>query len=371
MNYKEEDIVYYERTNDVVNCYLKFESKEIFNIYNLAYDYDYVTIGDKLLRFSNNSSLKQCRKEISILARDEGYFVNKSSCIERLYPGYHLYTIYKTLDAFQNSIFPSSFFVGEDDFTHQPFIEATLYGGNKYGFPIGWIFLRFEYKNNKHILNIDFNSKEIKFSKNHSLSFLLEDGNLLHFSDFKKPIKYSKNPGLFDNINMTTSTTLSDQDIKALSSKKVIKWQLINEEGVVLIELDFPSRKDQLDDFKRKIFLDFFVRYLSLYNEIKADECEEINEVVESNKSCYVYLMVDTTNNFHKIGISNNPKYREHTLQSDKPTIELLCAKEYPTRIIAEAIELALHKAFSNKRIRGEWFNLDASDIDEIKKTLK
>ena len=81
--------------------------------------------------------------------------------------------------------------------------------------------------------------------------------------------------------------------------------------------------------------------------------------------------MIDTTNNFHKIGISNNPRYREHTLQSDKPTIELLCAKEYPSRIIAESIEAALHKAYANKRIRGEWFNLEPVDIEEIKQTLK
>lgn len=26
-------------------------------------------------------------------------------------------------------------------------------------------------------------------------------------------------------------------------------------------------------------------------------------------ESCYVYLMIDTTNNFHKIGISNHPRY--------------------------------------------------------------
>ena len=80
--------------------------------------------------------------------------------------------------------------------------------------------------------------------------------------------------------------------------------------------------------------------------------------------------MVDTTNDFHKIGISNNPRYREHTLQSDKPTIELLCCKEFPTRKIAESIETALHNAFSEKRIRGEWFNLSKDDVASIKETL-
>ena len=106
-------------------------------------------------------------------------------------------------------------------------------------------------------------------------------------------------------------------------------------------------------------------------NNISKEELEKSDESDTLQKECYVYLMVDTTNNFHKIGISNNPKYREHTLQSDKPTIELVCFKVYPTRIIAEAIESSLHRVYAKKRIRGEWFNLDSSDIDVIKQTLK
>lgn len=83
-----------------------------------------------------------------------------------------------------------------------------------------------------------------------------------------------------------------------------------------------------------------------------------------------MYLMLDETNGYHKIGISNHPEYRERTLQSEKSTITLLCAKEYPTRIVAEAIEPALHKAYADKRVRGEWFVLDAIDIEHLKATL-
>jgi hypothetical protein len=81
--------------------------------------------------------------------------------------------------------------------------------------------------------------------------------------------------------------------------------------------------------------------------------------------------MIDTTNLYHKIGISANPKYRESTLQSDKPTIELICAKKFPSRQIAESIEKALHSTFSDRRIRGEWFKLNEQEVDEIKRTLK
>ena len=86
---------------------------------------------------------------------------------------------------------------------------------------------------------------------------------------------------------------------------------------------------------------------------------------------CYVYLMRDNTNGYHKIGISNKPEYREKTLQSEKPSIEMLACKKFPTRKIAEAIESALHTAYSLQRVRGEWFNLDDVDVAAIIETLK
>lgn len=108
-------------------------------------------------------------------------------------------------------------------------------------------------------------------------------------------------------------------------------------------------------------------------------ECEiqlvNLPKVIEdgTNKTderCFVYLMHDEANGFYKIGISNNPEYREHTLQSEKPTIVLVTAKEFPIRPIAEAFEAALHKTYETKRLRGEWFNLTVDDIEVLKKTL-
>ncbi len=86
---------------------------------------------------------------------------------------------------------------------------------------------------------------------------------------------------------------------------------------------------------------------------------------------CYVYLMKDTSNGYYKIGISNTPEYRERTLQSEKPTIEMLACKKYPTRKIAESIESALHTTYSQQRLRGEWFNLNDADVAAIIETLK
>lgn len=87
-------------------------------------------------------------------------------------------------------------------------------------------------------------------------------------------------------------------------------------------------------------------------------------------ESCYVYLMHDANTNFYKIGISKDPDYRERTLQSQKPVIEMITAKKFPNRKIAEAIEKALHKVFDEQRIRGEWFRLNNNEVEQVKETL-
>lgn len=76
----------------------------------------------------------------------------------------------------------------------------------------------------------------------------------------------------------------------------------------------------------------------------------------------FIYIMYDSKNDYYKIGISNNPKYREKTLQSEKPCIDLYLYFEGSYKD-----EQILHKKFNDKRIRGEWFNLTEEDISKIK----
>lgn len=89
------------------------------------------------------------------------------------------------------------------------------------------------------------------------------------------------------------------------------------------------------------------------------------------DEECFVYLMIDTTNRMHKIGMSKLAEFRERTLQGQKPSIKLVAAKKYINRKIAGAIEKALHETYSHKRIRGEWFALSEEDIVELKATLE
>ncbi len=118
------------------------------------------------------------------------------------------------------------------------------------------------------------------------------------------------------------------------------------------------------------IFRIWLKKHMQICEQLGYRPNDEIEEEIKTEANCFVYLMLDEINGYYKIGISNNPKYRERTLQSEKPSIKLICAKEFTSRRIAEAIESALHKAYTAEHLRGEWFNLTAKDVQEITQTL-
>ena len=97
------------------------------------------------------------------------------------------------------------------------------------------------------------------------------------------------------------------------------------------------------------------------------EEVEEVKKVKAStvefgSQETSVYVMIDKNTGYYKIGRSKNPKSRERTLQSEKPTIEMLF--NYPALNIDEK---ELHNMFIEKRVRGEWFDLSGGDIQMIK----
>lgn len=104
--------------------------------------------------------------------------------------------------------------------------------------------------------------------------------------------------------------------------------------------------------------------YLSAFHEkaVLEEEKESFNKKENIN---YVYLMIDHNTGYTKIGRSKNPSHREKTLQSQKPTIELMAYY-----IADKSIETYLHNLYKDKRVRGEWFNLKDDEIACIKKEL-
>jgi len=82
----------------------------------------------------------------------------------------------------------------------------------------------------------------------------------------------------------------------------------------------------------------------------------------KAKKNGNVYLMKNIRNGYTKIGFTTkHPTFRERTLQSQEPEVELL---NYWKGNMQD--EEDLHNQFDEKRERGEWFNLNEDDIQEI-----
>jgi len=208
-----------------------------------------------------------------------------------------------------------------------------------------------------------------KFVKGDSFHFVFENNRHLEYK-IKKAAAIAN-----DSDYRQVTFAMLPQDIQLFASENLIGIRCEFQNG------DAPLELKKMNDLASLTFKLYFQEYIKALGEcgvqIDSDVYDEENQrdnpkgtASLKDSSCFVYLMKDETNGYHKIGISNKPEYRERTLQSEKPTIALLCAKEFPTRIIAEAIEAALHKAFCEKRIRGEWFDLSDKDVMEITMTL-
>lgn len=77
----------------------------------------------------------------------------------------------------------------------------------------------------------------------------------------------------------------------------------------------------------------------------------------------YVYLLSSSDGSF-KIGRTKNPDRRINDFRSHRLVVEYICLIETQNMIRLEA---DLHIKFKDKRIQGEWFDLDENDIEYIK----
>jgi|688.fasta_scaffold42079_13 hypothetical protein len=101
--------------------------------------------------------------------------------------------------------------------------------------------------------------------------------------------------------------------------------------------------------------------------DIMEEDIKGIKKVKKTNDTpTFIYIMIDHNTGFYKIGHSKNVLRRESTLQSEKPTIELLYTFEGIVRD-----ERDLHDNFKELRVRGEWFALEKYMVDEIIKQFE
>lgn len=100
-------------------------------------------------------------------------------------------------------------------------------------------------------------------------------------------------------------------------------------------------------------------------NQAEAEEArrEEERRSPRPPKPTFIYLLLDERSGYVKIGRAKDPSARERTLQSENPCVSMIY------RGPADAsLENELHQEYAEFRVRGEWFKLSKTQIDDIKR---
>lgn len=272
--------------------------------------------------------------------------------------------------------FPSYYIITEDSFSSEKIIVWKCVAGMRVSRYLLSGFAHFEIgftvKDRLPMMEIVFSKKDCRIRRRDTISFKFEDGEVAHFPVVTAPVIHDK---VLSTYSVMAPLTMAD--VSRFTEKG---WEIIRIEhsnGEVPQDIRNTYRDDYTIPESLTAFMYFAQEYQRALNDlgILLIDIQQVASMPEAKpvteEPCFVYLMVDTTNGYHKIGISNHPEYREKTLQSEKPTIEKICAKRFPSRLIAQSIESALHTAFASKRVRGEWFKLNDEEVAQIKETLK
>lgn len=105
----------------------------------------------------------------------------------------------------------------------------------------------------------------------------------------------------------------------------------------------------------------------ALFEEVFAPDVapdEEPKQMVRRNKKPiegYIYSIYSAAGHY-KIGKAKDPQHRQHTLGTEHAVETWLVYTAHCTDYAR--VELALHKAFADYRMNGEWFNLPKEKVD-------
>lgn len=205
-------------------------------------------------------------------------------------------------------------------------------------------------------LNLSFNSSETDLGRFlDGSAFISTMQTSIDVDDFSSMFEYYKKSGE-NHLPIYTSI------ISRLTNISIEVYQ----KGVTLESLNRAkySLADKIFSIKKSLPESRINEFLELLDDVIDSEIGSLNIKPEkTRRSVYkekkTYLMTDSNTGFTKIGRSVKPKFRESTLQSEKPTITLLATCEIDC-------EEELHEKYKTKRGRGEWFNLSSDDIESI-----
>ena len=362
----------------------------------LAQNGDFVHVGDKLIVFRFMKSERfldghgdEVVGEYSLISQYNGYVCGRwgnsgnSYRISYVFNGAYLLSISSEPQDDIQYNHPTYYRIETDPFTSEKYIHWVFVAGHRsfryYLSAFSHFQIGLTIKDDAPAMLISFSKKDLHIRKNDSVSFKFEDGELIQFPITTAPtvdLMKLANSSVYIKSYHCVTIPLSRRSISSFAEKG---WEMIRinhsngQEGEV-VPNKYRNEYDVPMSFL--VFRRYAQEFLRALDELGIEDSAPLSAIKRSDaplnaeEPCFVYLMLDTANGYHKIGISNHPEYREKTLQSEKPTIEKVCAKQFPSRLIAQSIESALHSAFASKRLRGEWFDLSDEEVAQILATL-
>lgn len=339
---------------------------------------DFVRKGDLLFSLGYDTSIGS--EEKFHYAEQNGYLDNEGLQTEKLKQNELIYIINESDESRINRCFVNTPIIKVDDFTGSKIIKWKTVASNHSNFGIEFNYISFTFNNigGKDFIvfifcsheHYDINSKDYIVNIGDIITFLFDDRSTISFDFSFDAVKLKK--GYYEN-----RVRITEEELLQFSEKSFFRLKITyNKTGREIIEGDFSNNNRTAIDLTIKIkkfakeYRELVRKEIPNYQPFTVEEKLSIQGGTGADEECYVYLMIDKNNNSHKIGISNKPEWREKTLQSEKPVIELIASKKFINRKIASSFEKALHEAYSDKRIRGEWFQLDPIEVEEIKITL-
>lgn len=323
-------------------------------------DFDFVRKGQLIGTIKHHEILvaRDYPLDIKVYAHCDGYVVNSRYAAK---VNGILARIFDSVEEGVEAVYPFKFnaIANKDDFDAETVI--TMSSAYHYW---GSFWVSFEYSKGIVYLKLESSAKQIPLSKGDGFDFLFSD-TILHFSIDKAPVRNAN-----DSKRKICYIVLSQGKLDVFKTQRLSKIRYISDGQEAVILNGFYGTPKVVSEYYIGKMANVFCDKLADLG-ISISDVDEQPLELEKDSSCFVYIMKDETNGAHKIGISNKPEYREKTLQSDKPYIVLLQAKEFPSRTIARAFESALHKTYESKHLRGEWFNLSEDEVHEVVQSLK
>lgn len=369
------------------DCYLYFDLSTVPFVHNtnikewLKHDGEFVNQGDLIFKICKNSYSTD-NEVYNHYAEKSGFLDIANYSKLNPFQGFLVYAINEKDNKRINDKFFNRSLIKLDDFTNKKTIKWYWVGGElKSGIAThsqniltGFTFA-FNNIEDKDYIVFQFHSKEIMLTKGDVVSFLFTDNRIIDFPITNVSYKTSNqaNQKLFEN-----KVQIAVDELNQFQNIDFAKWKIISKKESREI---IGGEKGFGQYLSHNNLITVIQKFTREYRELVTAEIAEYKPLIERellssvaqmpvSEECHVYLMIDTINRYHKIGISNKPYWREKTLQSEKPTIELIASKRFINRKIASSFEKALHDTYSSKRIRGEWFQLDYVEVEEIKITL-